>query len=130
MFAEGEHLNVLDNDQLIVVLMENCSIDKISDIFFVAFGEVEHGLGISLGGPPQTFSFRVLSNAFEYGSYSTCKFLNALFGLFRGRLQSFSRAGAYSQSQLDSKLKAKATTVTHKANSTRRSQLEDSKCTG
>jgi hypothetical protein len=50
--------------------------------------------------------------------------------LFRGRFQSCSCAGAYSQSQLDGNPRAKTTTVTYKANSTRQSQLEDSKCTG
>lgn len=135
MFAEGKHLNILNNNQLIMVLMENCSINKIPDIFFVAFGEVEHSLGISLRGLPQALSLWVLSNAFKYSSYSTCKFLNALFSLLRSRFQSCSRAGTYPQSQLaqiqlDSNPKAKTTTVTYKANSARQSQLEDSQCTG
>jgi hypothetical protein len=55
--------------------------------------------------------------------------------LLSSGFQSCSRAGAYPQSklahdQLDSNPRAKTTTVTYKANSTRQSQLEDSKCTG
>lgn len=93
VFAQREDIDILYNDQLIVVLMKNSSIDQISHVLFIAFCEVEHGLCISLGSFPETLSFWILPDTFENGLHSSGEFLNSLLSLFRRRLQPCPRAG-------------------------------------
>lgn len=65
MLAKTEDFNVLYNDKLVVVLVEDCAINNVSQVLLVALGEVHHGLCITHGCAMETFSFRVLSDAFE-----------------------------------------------------------------
>lgn len=70
-----------------MVFVENGSIDQIPNVLLVALSEVEHGLGVSLGGLAKTLSLRIFANTLENRSYSPREFLNPLFILFRRRLQ-------------------------------------------
>lgn len=47
MLAQTEHLNVLHDNQLIMVLMENSPVDQIPHVLFITLGEEEHSLCIS-----------------------------------------------------------------------------------
>lgn len=47
VFTQREHLDILDNNQLIMIFVEDCGIDKIPDVFFVSLCEIHHGLGVS-----------------------------------------------------------------------------------
>lgn len=84
MFTQGKHLNILDNNEFVVVLVENGAIDEVPDILFVTLGEIHHGLGVTLWCLPQSFSFWVFSNALEDCSYSACKLLYPFFHLLWG----------------------------------------------
>lgn len=48
VFTQREHLNILNNNQLIVVFVEDCAIDEIPDVLFVPLCEIHHGFGVSL----------------------------------------------------------------------------------
>jgi hypothetical protein len=82
VLTQGEDIDVFHNDQFIVILMENRSVDQIPNIFLVALGEVEHGLRVSLGGLAEPFSLWVFSNAFKDCPHSSSKLLDPFFGLF------------------------------------------------
>ena len=75
MFTQRENLNVLDDYELIVVLVEHCTIDQIPDVLLVAFGEEKHSLCKPIRRPSKAFSLRIFANALEYGSNSACQFL-------------------------------------------------------
>lgn len=94
VLAKRKNVNVLDNDQLVMVLVEDGAVDQVPNVLLVALGEVQHGLGISLGGLTKTFSLGVLSDTFKNGSDSSGQLLNSLVGLLRGRLQPLSSSGA------------------------------------
>lgn len=83
MLTQREDFNVFDNDKFIVVFVENSTIDKVPDIFLIAFGEIHHGIGIPFRCPSQSFSFWVFPNALKNSSDSLRKLLNSLFCLFR-----------------------------------------------
>lgn len=84
VLAQREHLDILDDNQLIVIFMENSTVDEIPNILLVSLCEVKHSLGVSLGRLPQSFSLRVLSDAFQNSSHSTGQLLDALFVLLGG----------------------------------------------
>lgn len=48
VFAEGEYINISQNDKFVVALVEHSSINQVMDILRVALGKIEHGIGISL----------------------------------------------------------------------------------
>ena len=65
VFAQGEDLDVLDYHQFVVVFVEDSAIHDIAQIFFVAFGEEQHRLGITFGCVEETLAVRVFAYAFE-----------------------------------------------------------------
>lgn len=65
MFAQGENLDIFDNDQLIVIFMKHCPIHQIADVLLVALGEKEHGFGISFWRTPKSFTLRIFAYTFE-----------------------------------------------------------------
>lgn len=83
VFTEREHLNVFDNDQLVVIFMEDCTIDEISHIFFIAFGKEHQRLGITLGGLADPLPLRILADAFENSPDGTRQSFQPLFGFLR-----------------------------------------------
>ncbi len=50
VLAQTEYLNVLDDDELVVVLVEDCAVNEVSHVLFVALGEVHQGFGVAFGG--------------------------------------------------------------------------------
>jgi hypothetical protein len=95
VFTQRENFDILHNDQLVMVLVENGTIDQIPDILFVALGEVEHSLGITLRGFTETLTLWVFTNTLQNCSHGTGKLLNSGFVLLRGRLQSLPCSGAW-----------------------------------
>ena len=63
MLAKREDLDIIDDNELIVILMEYCSVDKIPHIFLISLRKEHHSLGISLRRSSKPFSFRVLAHA-------------------------------------------------------------------
>lgn len=82
VLAERKHLNIFDDDQLIVVFVEDCTIDEIAHILFIAFGEEHQGLGISLRRPADPLAVRVFTNALENYLYGAGQGLQSLFCFF------------------------------------------------
>lgn len=129
MLTQREHLDVLDNDKFIMVLMEDRPIDQISHVLLVTFGEIEHSLGVSLGGFAQTFSLRILSNALQDRPHSSGQFLNPLFRLFGGGLQTSPGTGACGASVRRYRPNGDSY-ITYKASSAHQSQLVGIECRG
>jgi hypothetical protein len=65
MLAEGEDLNVLDDNELIVIFMEDGAIDNVSEVLLIALGKEEHSLGVPLGRLEDTLSVRIFTHTFE-----------------------------------------------------------------
>lgn len=65
MFAKREDLDILNDNQLVMILVEHCTVDKVPYIFFVSLRKEHHSLSISLRRTPKSFSFRVLANALQ-----------------------------------------------------------------
>ena len=65
MLAQREDLDILHNNELVVVLMEDSTIDNVTHVLLVSFGEEEHGLCISIRRITQSFALRVFSYAFK-----------------------------------------------------------------
>lgn len=86
VFAQGEHLDVLDNHKLIVILVEHSTIDQISYVLFVSLGEKHQSFGISLWRLEQAFPLRIFSDALKDSPHGARELLNPLLGLFRRRL--------------------------------------------
>lgn len=71
MLAQREDLDIFDNDKLIMIFVEDSSIDQITDILLIAFSKVEHGFCIALRRPSQTLSVWIFSYTFQDGRYSS-----------------------------------------------------------
>ena len=67
MLTKREDLYIFDNDKLIVVFVKDGTVDKVTYILLVAFGEIHQCFRIARGCLFQTFSFGVLSNTLKYG---------------------------------------------------------------
>lgn len=64
MLAQREDLDIFDDDELIMIFVEDSSIDQITDILLIAFSKVKHGSCIALRRPSQTFSVWIFSYTF------------------------------------------------------------------
>jgi hypothetical protein len=64
------YLNILHNDQLIMILMEDGTINNIPHILLIPSGEKQHGFCISFWGAEEAFSGRVLADTLEDGTDS------------------------------------------------------------
>ena len=71
MLAQREDFNILNNDKLIMIFVEDGSINQITDVLFVAFGKVKHGFCIALRRPSQTLSVWIFSYTFQDGRYGS-----------------------------------------------------------
>lgn len=65
MFAKGEDLDILNDNKLIMILVEYCTVDKVSHIFLISLRKEHHSLSISLRRTTKAFSFRVLADALQ-----------------------------------------------------------------
>lgn len=97
MLTQGEHLDILYNNQFIVVFVENSPIYQVSHVLFIALSEKEHSFGVPLRGLSEALSLWILANAFENGPHSPCKFLYSLLSLLWCGFKSRSRSGTYSK---------------------------------
>ena len=61
VLAEREHLDILDHHQLVMVLVKHRPVDQVSHVLFVALGEEQHSLGVSLGRASESLSLRVFA---------------------------------------------------------------------
>ena len=75
MLTQREDLNVFDNDELIMIFVEDCSIDQITDILLIAFSKVKHGFCIALRCSSQTLSVWIFPYTFQDSRYSAFQFL-------------------------------------------------------
>lgn len=95
VLTERKYLNILHDYKFIMVLMEHRSIDQISDVFFIPFGEEKHGTRVSLGGLTEPFPVRILAYALKDSPHRPRQLLDAFFCLLWGRLEPFSGSRAY-----------------------------------
>lgn len=65
MFAQGEDLDIFDNDQLIVIFVKHGPIHQITDVLLVALGEEEHGFGISFWRTSKSFPIWIFAYTLE-----------------------------------------------------------------
>ena len=70
VFAQREDLDIFDNHELIMIFVEDCSVDQVTDVLLIAFGEVKHGFCIALRRPSQTLSVRIFTYTFQNSRYS------------------------------------------------------------
>lgn len=83
MLAKTKHLDIPDDNHLIVVLGKDSIVDHIHKPLLITLGHPQQGLGISLWGALQSFPVRVLADAFKHGSESRSEELHVgglLFG--------------------------------------------------
>lgn len=71
MLAQREYLDVFHDNQLVMVFVENGTIDQVAHILLIAFSEVKHGLRISFGCFAKTLSFRVLPDTLQNSPHSS-----------------------------------------------------------
>lgn len=71
MLAQREDLNILNNDKLIVIFVEDSSINQITDVLFIAFSKVKHGFCIALRRPSKTLSVWIFPYTFQDGRYGS-----------------------------------------------------------
>lgn len=65
MLAQRVNLDVLYNDQLVVVLMKDGTVDDFAQILLVALCEEEKRLGITIWRVSEAFSIRIFAYALE-----------------------------------------------------------------
>jgi hypothetical protein len=86
VLAQGEDLNVLHYNHLVVVLVEDSAINDVSQILLVALGEEQQGLRIALRCVQQPLTVRVLAQALQHSAYSAGQLLEICGFLLFSRL--------------------------------------------
>ena len=71
MLAQREDLDIFDNDELIMIFVEDSSIDQITDVLLIAFSKVKHGFCIALRRSSQPLSVWIFSYTFQDSRYSS-----------------------------------------------------------
>lgn len=94
VLTEGENVNVLDNNHLVVILLEERLIHKVGDTLLVTLGEEHESLGITLGSLEETLAVGILSNALQNRTNSSRDLLNACCALSLSILATFPCAHA------------------------------------
>ena len=89
MLAQTEHLDVPNNDHLLVIFRKDGVVDHIHQTFFVAFRHPHESFGIAFRCPPQTFTVRIFTDALQYCPDCGRKDGEVLGFLFRSRMQPF-----------------------------------------
>ena len=92
VLAEGEDLDISHNDELIVVLVEDSTVDDVAQVLFIALGEEEQGLSIALGCVQQSLAVWIFAQTLKHRSDSTRQLLQIGFLLLLGRLLPLPRA--------------------------------------
>ena len=81
VFTQRIHLDILDNNQLIMVLVEDRAIDQVPHVLLITLGEIEHRLCVPGRSLPKPFSLRILPDTLEDCLYGPRQFLDPLLGL-------------------------------------------------
>src|SRR4051812_35746055 len=66
MFAEAEHLNVFDDDHLVVRHREQGALEQGLGIFLIALGQVLHCFVDALRGGGETFAYRIFAQTNQH----------------------------------------------------------------
>lgn len=90
VLTQVEDLYILHNDHFVVVLIENSPGPLTRS--FVAFGEKQHSVGISLWSITETLSIWIFTNTFEDFPYRFFQLLISIFMFLWCRLQPLPRA--------------------------------------
>lgn len=103
VLAEGEDLNVLDDDELVVVLVENSAINDVPQVLLVAFGEEQHGLCVALRRVEQALAVGILAQTLQHSPHRARQLLQVLRLLLLGSLDPVfgARAGPAQPVQVD-----------------------------
>lgn len=83
MFTQRIHLDILDNNQFVMVLVKDSAIDQVAHVLLVTLGEIEHRLCVPFRRLPQPFSLRILPDTLENCLYGPRQFLDPLLSLLR-----------------------------------------------
>ena len=84
VLAQRKHLNVLDHDQLVVVLMKHSPVDQVPNILLVPLCEEEHGFCVALWRATEAFALWILADTLEDGAHGALELGQACGGLFGG----------------------------------------------
>ena len=76
MLAQGEYINILDNNQFIMVLMEDRAVDKVPHVLLVSLGKVEHSFRIPVRCFSETLPIGVFTKTFKDCPHSPRELLN------------------------------------------------------
>ena len=77
MFAETEHLDILDDHHLVISYIEHRAQQNFLWVLLVAFGQILHRTFHAFGSFPQAITLRVLAEAQQHFSH---QFLQAGIG--------------------------------------------------
>jgi len=61
VFAEGEDFDVANDNELVVVFVKDGTVDQVTDVFFIAFGEVHESFGVAKGCFGQTLTVGIFT---------------------------------------------------------------------
>ena len=75
MFAEGEEINVLHNDHLVVFLLKEGICQHLVGILIVAAGEYLHRLGYAHRSLDKSFALCVFTQELQYFLIVSCEFI-------------------------------------------------------
>lgn len=92
VLAHAKDLNVLDDHHFVMALLEDGPVDDVAHVLLVALGEIEHGLGVTLGRGEETLTVGVFAEAFEKGADGALHLVQTLLLLGFGLLQTLARA--------------------------------------
>ena len=92
VLAKGEDLDVPHNDELVMVLVEDSTVDDVAQVLFVALCEEEQRFRVAIGCIEQAFAVGVFSDALQHGSHGTGQLGQPLLLLFGGCFLAFAGA--------------------------------------
>lgn len=77
VLAHAEHLDVLDDDHLGVILLENRPVDDIPHVLLVPLCEEQQGIGVAMGCGQDALPIGILTDAFEERAHGALHALEA-----------------------------------------------------
>lgn len=82
MLAECKNVDVFDDDELVMILVKDCIIDNVTQVFLVSLCKEHHGLGIALRRAVQALALRIFAKAFKDGTNCAGKLLMTILRFF------------------------------------------------
>jgi hypothetical protein len=83
VLAQRVHLDILDNDQLIMIFVEDRAVDQIPHVLLIPLREIEHRLRVPLRCLAQALPVRIFPDTLQNRLDGSRQLLDALVGLFR-----------------------------------------------